>query len=128
MCMSFQLILLLAYTAFMTVLFAGTYLLGDLSWIATLLAILSNLLLWTRLGPALRPWRWRPTRRGVVRCLRIGAALVALVVPAAWLCKALGAGEPVRILATIAVVLLVSLVDREYFGWMAGDDGPARAS
>lgn len=117
--------LMLAYWCLSALILVGTSTLGEDSWMASLLVIPSLLIL-----RAMGALRGRPSRRGAVRLLRIGAALVVASVPAAFLYQALGSTELAMWIVFVPTLLLVSLVDREYFGWTDPDDcsGSAQAS
>lgn len=113
MCMESK-FLMLAYWSLSALILVGTSTLGENSWMASLL-IVPSLLILRAMGAFHGPWR--PSRKGAVRLLRIGAALVLASIPAAFIYQALGSTELAMCLVFIPTLLLVSLVDREYFGW-----------
>lgn len=136
MCMQQQ-ILALAYGSLMALIFAGTYVLGDDSWMAYLLLVPGFLILKAmgaphgesdeskvraegRRGSSDRAWGRR--LRDLKRVGRVGLALVILSIPAALLAEALELNDLTIWLVLLPVLFLVSLVDREFFGWADSDD------
>lgn len=112
---------MLAYWSLSALILVGTSTLGERSWMASLLVVPSLLIL--RAMGALHG-SWRPSRKGVVRLLRIGAVLVLAMIPAACLYRVLGSTEIAMWVVFVPMMLLASLVDREYFGWADPDDRP----
>ncbi len=119
MCVSSKRVLVPAYWSLSALILVGTCTLGEHSWIASLLVVPSLLIL--RAMGALHGC-WRPSRRGIVRFLHIGAALVLASIPAAFLYRALGSTEFAMWIVFVPTMVLVSLVDREYFGWADPED------
>jgi hypothetical protein len=133
-------ILALAYGSLMALIFAGTYVLEDY-WMAYLL-LLPSFLIFRAMGASppgsgrssgsrraaggspRRPWPQRT--RGLRRVVRIGLTFAALTVSAALLLRAFGLADPVMSLVLIPLLLLGSLVDREYFGWSDPSEGSDR--
>ena len=132
MCMVRHQLLALAYATLMILIFAGTYVLGEDSWMAYLLLVPGFLILKSMNTPQAEsgPLAARTkilseslmggsgTRtQGVRRLARIGLAFLLLSVPAAMLIDALRLNDLTMWLVLMPVLFLVSLVDREYFGW-----------
>lgn len=122
MCMRQHQLLALAYGSLMALILAGTYVLDD-SWMAYLLLV-PAFLVFKAMGPSERSLHPKRAVRlpNVRRGVRIGLALAALTIPVALLMRALGVSDPIMSLVLIPVLLLASLVDREYFGWSAPGD------
>lgn len=136
MCMQQQ-ILALAYGSLMALTFAGTYVLGKDSWMAYLLLIPGFLILKAMRAPYDESGNSKVRAEGsrgssdrasgrrlrdVKRVARIGFALVMLSIPAALLAEALELNDSTIWLVLLPVLFLVSLVDREFFGWADSDD------
>lgn len=138
MCMNQQQILALAYGSLMALIFAGTYVLGDDSWMAYLLFIPGFLVL-KAMGASdgsedLAEGHGRSSDNApetllpsVKRLTRIVLALIVLSIPAALLMRAFDLNDPIMALVLIPVLLLGSLVDREYFGWSDPSDHAERS-
>lgn len=137
MCMKQHQVLALAYGSLMALIFAGTYVLEDDSWMAYLLLLPGFLIFKAMDAPAAGSDRSRGSRkasedsthskgamrmRGLGRGFRIGLALGALTIPAALLMRAFDLNDPIMYLVLIPILLLSSLVDREYFGWSVPSD------
>lgn len=128
--MNQQQILVLAYGSLMALIFAGTYVLGDDSWMVYLLFIPSFLIL-KSMSVSHDDTLERSSadrKASVRRVARIGLALVVVSIPAGLLVEALALNEPAKWLVVIAALFLVSLVDREYFGWTDPAESGGRRS
>ena len=136
MCMQ-QRILALAYGSLMALIFAGSYMLGNDSWMAHLFLLPGFLILKAMGAPRgdsdgskiRAEARGRPSDRASGSCLRdvkrvarIVLALIVLSVPAALLADALELNDLTIWLVLFPVLFLASLVDREFFGWTDPDD------
>lgn len=119
MYMSSNRLLMLAYWSLSALILVGTSTMGEHSWMASLLVVPSLLIL-----GAMGAWRgrWRPSRRGSLRFLRIGAAFGLASIPAAFLYRSLGSTEFAMWVVFVPTMLFASLVDREYFGWTDQSD------
>lgn len=138
MCMRRQRILALAYGSLMALIFAGTYVLGEDSWMAYLLfvpgfLILKAMAISDRPSDAVEsaelsdPVSETHLSRAI-RAVRIVVAFLILGVPTALLVEALELDDWVIGLLLVPILLLVSLVDREFFGWTDPDDSGVRRS
>jgi hypothetical protein len=121
----------LSFASLMALAFAGTYVLGENSWMSYLLFIPALLLFLGLRGLAVGEQRdakagapLKPSSHDVRvgRTVRIGLALVGLSIPAAVLITFLGLEDLTMWIVAIPTMVLVSLVDREYFGWADSDD------
>ena len=123
----------------MALVFAGTYVLDDDSWMAFLLLVPGFLILKSMGMPRADPHESevrsgargetqpRVTRR-IGRVTRVGAVFVALSLPAAALIEALDLNDLTMWLVLVPVLLIGSLADREYFGWTDPADDVKRPS
>jgi hypothetical protein len=110
----------LAFASLLALAFAGSYVLGSESWMAYLLIVPALLILRGLKGMAvLAPstGAHSPTSHRRLPSLRVGAALVALSIPAALLINVLGLNDLTMWVVAAPTMILVTLFDREYFGW-----------
>jgi hypothetical protein len=130
--MNGQRILALAYGSLMALIFAGTYVLGDDSWMAYLLfvpgfLILKAMAISDRSSEAIESAELSDpvseTRLPhAVRAVRVVVAFLVLGVPTALLVEALELDDWAIGVLLVPILLLGSLVDREFFGWTDSDD------
>jgi len=139
MCMQREQVLALAYGSLMALIFAGTYVLGDDSWLAYLLFVPGFLILKAMAmsegssdvigrDDKLSDPSSETRLHNAMRAVRVVVAFLVLGVPAALLIEALELEDWVMGFVLVPILLLVSLVDREFFGWKDPDGRSARRS
>ncbi len=130
-------VLALAYGSLMALAYVGLYVLGEDSWMAYLLFVPGLLILKAMNTPQAgsagddvgrTSFLAELAAVGARRLTRIGLALVAVCILAGVLIEAIGLNDLTMALVFIPALLLVSLVDRDFFGWTDGDDRSSSAS
>jgi hypothetical protein len=104
----------LSFISLMALAFVGTLTLGEHAWVSCLILVPASLIL---IGLSRVSEQQRPNSIGLYRALRIALALVGLSILAALLIDALELDGRTTWIVVVPMIVLVSLVDREYFGW-----------
>lgn len=112
----------LAFASLLALAFAGSYVLGSNSWMAYLLIVPAVLILRglkavSALAAGSTSEAHPPTSHRRLPSLKVGVALVALSAPAALLIDVLGLNDLTMWVVAAPTMILVTLFDREYFGW-----------
>jgi hypothetical protein len=117
-----------AFGSLMALVLAGTYVLGDDAWMSYLLFV-PALLIFLGLRAVTTEeesvGQGRAAGRGTLdrgRAVRLGLALVGVSVLVAVSVEALGLGDLTMWIVAVPAMVLVTLFDREYFGWTDPDD------
>jgi hypothetical protein len=126
----------LAFASLLALAFAGSHVLGSESWMAYLLIVPAVLIvrglkeISVHTAASTSEDAHRPSPGGRLPSLRVGVALVVLSVPVALLIEVLGLTGLTMWIVALPTMILVTLFDREYFGWTdPSDEGnPSQAA